>query len=65
MCDMALPVVAVILSSRRLCLMLRFMVLVASGRRSLGREKDVKKLVRFQHNPRENWGPMAKAKGKA
>ena len=31
----------------------------------LGREKDVKKLVRFQVNPRENWGPMNRAKGHA
>ena len=30
----------------------------------LGREKDVKKLVRFQLNPRENWGPMNRAKGR-
>jgi len=32
---------------------------------ALGREKDVKKLVRFQVNPRENWGPMNRAKGHA
>jgi tRNA (guanine26-N2/guanine27-N2)-dimethyltransferase len=31
----------------------------------LGREKEVKKLVRYQLNPRENWGPMNRAKGKA
>jgi tRNA (guanine26-N2/guanine27-N2)-dimethyltransferase len=30
---------------------------------ALGREKDAKKLVRFQLNPRENWGPMNRAKG--
>ncbi|RDW77721.1 putative-dimethylguanosine tRNA methyltransferase protein [Coleophoma cylindrospora] len=30
---------------------------------ALGREKDTKKLVRFQINPRENWGPMTRAKG--
>jgi tRNA (guanine26-N2/guanine27-N2)-dimethyltransferase len=30
---------------------------------ALGREKDAKKLVRFQINPRENWGPMNRAKG--
>jgi tRNA (guanine26-N2/guanine27-N2)-dimethyltransferase len=29
---------------------------------ALGREKDGKKLVRFQVNPRENWGPMNRAK---
>ncbi|KAE8443576.1 hypothetical protein EG329_001738 [Mollisiaceae sp. DMI_Dod_QoI] len=29
----------------------------------LGAEKDGKKLVRYQLNPRENWGPMARAKG--
>ncbi|KAM3078268.1 RNA methyltransferase tRNA(m5U54)methyltransferase [Clarireedia jacksonii] len=28
----------------------------------LGAEKDVKKLVRYQVNPRENWGPMNRAK---
>ena len=32
---------------------------------ALGRERDVKKLVRFQVNPRENWGPMNRAKGHA
>jgi tRNA (guanine26-N2/guanine27-N2)-dimethyltransferase len=32
---------------------------------ALGREKDAKKLVRFQLNPRENWGPMNRAKGHA
>jgi len=31
----------------------------------LGKEKDAKKLVRYQVNPRENWGPMNRAKGKA
>lgn len=37
----------------------------------LGREPDrpgqqgKKRLVRYQQNPRENWGPMARAKGKA
>ncbi|PVH78543.1 N2,N2-dimethylguanosine tRNA methyltransferas-like protein [Cadophora sp. DSE1049] len=31
----------------------------------LGAEKDKKKLVRYQLNPRENWGPMARAKGSA
>lgn len=31
----------------------------------LGMEKDVKKLVRYQVNPRENWGPMNRAKGPA
>lgn len=30
----------------------------------LGAEKDAKKLVRYQINPRENWGPMARARGK-
>lgn len=30
---------------------------------SLGRETDKKKLVRYQVNPRENWGPMNRAKG--
>lgn len=30
---------------------------------SLGREKDDRKLVRYQHNPRENWGPMGRANG--
>jgi tRNA (guanine26-N2/guanine27-N2)-dimethyltransferase len=28
----------------------------------LGRETDKKKLVRYQMNPRENWGPMGRAK---
>ena len=32
---------------------------------ALGRETDGKKLVRFQLNPRENWGPMNRAKGHA
>jgi tRNA (guanine26-N2/guanine27-N2)-dimethyltransferase len=31
----------------------------------LGRDKLTKKLVRYQQNPRENWGPMTKAKGGA
>lgn len=30
---------------------------------SLGKETDKRKLVRYQVNPRENWGPMNKAKG--
>ncbi|RDL31453.1 Uncharacterized protein BP5553_09662 [Venustampulla echinocandica] len=30
----------------------------------LGKEKDAKKLVRYQVNPRENWGPMNRAKGR-
>lgn len=29
----------------------------------LGRERRGKKIVRYQLNPRENWGPMAKARG--
>ena len=29
----------------------------------LGMERDAKKLVRYQVNPRENWGPMNRAKG--
>lgn len=29
----------------------------------LGKEKDKKRLVRYQLNPRENWGPMNRAKG--
>ena len=32
----------------------------------LGKEKErggKRRLVRYQQNPRENWGPMAKAKG--
>ena len=29
---------------------------------ALGRERKGKKLVRYQQNPRENWGPMARAK---
>nr|XP_023907974.1 tRNA (guanine(26)-N(2))-dimethyltransferase, mitochondrial-like [Quercus suber] len=33
---------------------------------SLGREQPGKgKIVRYQQNPRENWGPMARAKGSA
>ena len=31
----------------------------------LGKEKDTRKLVRYQLNPRENWGPMNRAKGHA
>ncbi|KAI1001329.1 hypothetical protein K3495_g6869 [Podosphaera aphanis] len=31
---------------------------------NLGSEKDRNKLVRYQRNPRENWGPMSRAKGK-
>lgn len=34
----------------------------------LGKDKErpgKKRLVRYQQNPRENWGPMARAKGKA
>jgi tRNA (guanine26-N2/guanine27-N2)-dimethyltransferase len=30
----------------------------------LGRYKDKGKYVRYQQNPRENWGPMNRAKGK-
>lgn len=30
---------------------------------NLGREKDKEKLVRYQMNPRENWGPMNRARG--
>ena len=30
---------------------------------ALGKERDAKKLVRYQQNPRENWGPMNRAKG--
>ena len=29
----------------------------------LGKDKPGKRLVRYQQNPRENWGPMARAKG--
>ncbi|ROW14596.1 hypothetical protein VPNG_03280 [Cytospora leucostoma] len=29
----------------------------------LGREKSKEKIVRYQENPRENWGPMTRAKG--
>jgi tRNA (guanine26-N2/guanine27-N2)-dimethyltransferase len=29
----------------------------------LGREKDTKKIVRYQQNPRANWGPLSMAKG--
>lgn len=31
----------------------------------LGRDQPGRRLVRYQMNPRENWGPMARAKGKA
>ena len=31
----------------------------------LGKDKPGKRLVRYQENPRENWGPMKKAKGTA
>ncbi|CAG8951433.1 hypothetical protein HYFRA_00007349 [Hymenoscyphus fraxineus] len=31
---------------------------------NLGKEKDAKKLVRYQLNPRENWGPMNRAGSK-
>jgi tRNA (guanine26-N2/guanine27-N2)-dimethyltransferase len=31
----------------------------------LGRDRDAKKIVRYQINPRENWGPMNRAKGPA
>ncbi|KAK3705373.1 RNA methyltransferase tRNA(m5U54)methyltransferase [Vermiconidia calcicola] len=31
----------------------------------LGKDKPGKRLVRYQENPRENWGPMRKAKGGA
>lgn len=31
----------------------------------LGKDKPGKRLVRYQQNPRENWGPMTKAKGSA
>lgn len=30
----------------------------------LGSEKDRNKLVRYQRNPRSNWGPMSRSKGK-
>lgn len=30
---------------------------------NLGREKNKEKLVRYQMNPRENWGPMNRARG--
>jgi len=32
---------------------------------NLGKDKDPKKIVRYQLNPRENWGPMNRAKGHA
>jgi tRNA (guanine26-N2/guanine27-N2)-dimethyltransferase len=28
----------------------------------LGKDRKGKRLVRYQQNPRENWGPMARAK---
>lgn len=31
---------------------------------TLGADKDRNRLVRYQRNPRENWGPMARAKGR-
>lgn len=31
----------------------------------LGRDRSAKRLVRYQQNPRENWGPMTKHKGNA
>lgn len=31
----------------------------------LGKDQSGKRLVRYQENPRENWGPMKKAKGSA
>lgn len=31
----------------------------------LGKDKPGRKVVRYQQNPRENWGPMARAKGSA
>lgn len=31
----------------------------------LGKDRPGKRLVRYQQNPRENWGPMARAKGSA
>ncbi|KAI7465131.1 N2,N2-dimethylguanosine tRNA methyltransferase [Hortaea werneckii] len=30
---------------------------------ALGRDRPGRRLVRYQQNPRENWGPMARAKG--
>ena len=30
---------------------------------NLGREKETRRLVRYQVNPRPNWGPMNRAKG--
>ncbi|USW55554.1 Putative tRNA methyltransferase, Trm1, S-adenosyl-L-methionine-dependent methyltransferase [Septoria linicola] len=32
---------------------------------ALGKDKQTKHLVRYQQNPRENWGPMTKHKGNA
>lgn len=32
---------------------------------ALGKDKPGKRLVRYQQNPRENWGPMSRAKGSA
>lgn len=31
---------------------------------ALGKDRPAKRLVRYQQNPRENWGPMTKAKGR-
>jgi tRNA (guanine26-N2/guanine27-N2)-dimethyltransferase len=31
----------------------------------LGKDKPGKRLVRYQENPKENWGPMRKARGTA
>lgn len=31
----------------------------------LGRDKPGKRMVRYQENPKENWGPMRKARGTA
>ncbi|KAM3421099.1 hypothetical protein BST61_g1513 [Cercospora zeina] len=32
---------------------------------ALGKDRQTKRLVRYQQNPRENWGPMTKHKGSA
>ena len=37
--------------------------LVITFNEKLGADPDKKKIVRYQLNPRENWGPMQKAKG--
>jgi tRNA (guanine26-N2/guanine27-N2)-dimethyltransferase len=39
------------------------MKLVVLFDEALGREKDTKKIVRYQQNPRANWGPLNMAKG--